>query len=44
MRHAGVLVTHRMSLDEGQRGYQLFKDKADGCLRTVFYPQGVPTV
>jgi threonine dehydrogenase-like Zn-dependent dehydrogenase len=36
------LVTHRLTLDEGQRGYQLFKDKADNCLRSVFYPQGTP--
>ena len=32
------LATHTMSLDEGQRGYDIFKDKTDGCLRTVFIP------
>lgn len=32
------LATHTMSLDDGQRGYDIFKDKADGCVRTVFTP------
>jgi len=32
------LVTHRMSLEESPRGYELFKDKQDGCLRAVFKP------
>jgi hypothetical protein len=25
-----------MSLEEGARGYQMFKHKTDGCLRAVF--------
>jgi threonine dehydrogenase-like Zn-dependent dehydrogenase len=32
------LITHRMSLEEAPRGYQMFKDKEDGCLRAVFAP------
>lgn len=32
------LVTHRMSLDEGPRGYEIFNDKAEECLRVVFAP------
>jgi threonine dehydrogenase-like Zn-dependent dehydrogenase len=32
------LVTHEMTLDEAPRGYQLFKDKEDGCVRAVFRP------
>jgi threonine dehydrogenase-like Zn-dependent dehydrogenase len=32
------LATHVMSLDEGATGYQLFKDKADGCVRAVLRP------
>ena len=32
------LVTHEMSLDEAPRGYQMFKDKEDGCVRAVFRP------
>jgi threonine dehydrogenase-like Zn-dependent dehydrogenase len=36
------LTTHPMSLDEGPRGYDLFKHRADGCLRAVFHPQAAP--
>jgi threonine dehydrogenase-like Zn-dependent dehydrogenase len=36
----GYLTTHRMPLEEGPRGYELFKHKTDGCLRVVFHPQG----
>ncbi|MBI9116113.1 zinc-dependent alcohol dehydrogenase [Sanguibacter suaedae] len=32
------LATHVMSLEDGPRGYQLFKDKADGCVRSVLVP------
>ncbi len=32
------LATHELPLDEGPRGYQMFKDKADGCVRVVFRP------
>ena len=32
------LVTHRMSLEEAPKGYELFKDKQDGCMRAVFAP------
>ena len=32
------LATHTMPLDEAPRGYQLFKDKEDRCLRAVFTP------
>jgi threonine dehydrogenase-like Zn-dependent dehydrogenase len=32
------LVTHRMSLEEGPRGYELFKSKREGCVRVVFTP------
>jgi threonine dehydrogenase-like Zn-dependent dehydrogenase len=35
------LVTHPMTLDEGPEGYQMFKQKSDGCLRAVFYPNGL---
>jgi threonine dehydrogenase-like Zn-dependent dehydrogenase len=33
-----ILVTHRMSLEEAPKGYELFKDKQDGCVRAVFAP------
>jgi Zn-dependent alcohol dehydrogenase len=32
------LATHPMPLDEGPRGYELFKHKQDGCVRSVFQP------
>jgi threonine dehydrogenase-like Zn-dependent dehydrogenase len=32
------LITHRMSLEDAPRGYELFKDKAEGCVRAVFAP------
>jgi len=32
------LATHPMSLDEGPRGYDMFKHKEDGCLRVLFRP------
>jgi threonine dehydrogenase-like Zn-dependent dehydrogenase len=32
------LATHTMPLDQGAEGYRIFKDKQDGCLRTVFLP------
>jgi threonine dehydrogenase-like Zn-dependent dehydrogenase len=32
------LATHVMSLDDGPKGYQMFKDKEDGCVRAVFRP------
>lgn len=32
------LMTHRMSLEEGPRGYELFKNKREGCVRVVFTP------
>jgi threonine dehydrogenase-like Zn-dependent dehydrogenase len=32
------LATHVMPLDEGPRGYELFKEKEDNCVRSVFQP------
>jgi threonine dehydrogenase-like Zn-dependent dehydrogenase len=32
------LATHTMTLEDGQRGYDIFKNKEDGCVRTVFTP------
>ncbi len=32
------LLTHRMTLDEGARGYRIFVEREDGCIRTVFIP------
>jgi threonine dehydrogenase-like Zn-dependent dehydrogenase len=32
------LATHVLSLDDGAMGYDLFKNKEDGCVRAVFQP------
>jgi len=32
------LLTHPMPLEQGPRGYDLFKNKKDGCIRAVFTP------
>ena len=32
------LVTRRFSLEEAPRGYEMFKNKEDGCVRSVFIP------
>ena len=32
------LVTHRFSLEDSPRGYEMFKHKEDGCVRAVFTP------
>ena len=33
-----ALATHRMSLSDSVRGYEMFKTKQDGCIRPVFTP------
>ncbi|MGQ9370511.1 zinc-dependent alcohol dehydrogenase [Azospirillum sp. ST 5-10] len=32
------LMTHKWSLDEAPRGYHMFKNKVDNCMRVVFTP------
>jgi threonine dehydrogenase-like Zn-dependent dehydrogenase len=32
------MVTHRMSLEESPRGYELFRTKEEGCVRVAFKP------
>jgi threonine dehydrogenase-like Zn-dependent dehydrogenase len=34
------MMTHPLSLDDGAYGYDIFKNKRDGCLRSVFQPNG----
>ncbi len=34
------LATHRFSLEDAPRGYEMFKKKEDGCVRAVFVPSG----
>jgi threonine dehydrogenase-like Zn-dependent dehydrogenase len=35
---ASYLATHRYSLEDGARAYDVFKKKEDGCVRAVFAP------
>ncbi len=35
---ASFLATHRFSLEDSVRGYEMFKNKEDGCVRAVFAP------
>jgi threonine dehydrogenase-like Zn-dependent dehydrogenase len=35
---ASHLVTHELSLEDGAKGYDLFKHKKDGCVRAVCDP------
>jgi threonine dehydrogenase-like Zn-dependent dehydrogenase len=32
------LATHTLPLDQGPAGYRMFKEKLDGCVRSVFLP------
>jgi threonine dehydrogenase-like Zn-dependent dehydrogenase len=32
------LATHEFSLEDSPRGYEMFKEKEDGCIRAVFTP------
>jgi threonine dehydrogenase-like Zn-dependent dehydrogenase len=34
------LATHTLPLEEGPKGYDMFKNKQDGCVRAVFQPDG----
>ncbi len=31
-------ATHHLSLEEAPRGYDMFRDKADGCIKVVLHP------
>ena len=35
---ASYLATHTFSLEDAPRGYEMFKNKEDGCVRAVFVP------
>jgi threonine dehydrogenase-like Zn-dependent dehydrogenase len=38
---ASILATHKFPLEQSPHGYEIFKNKEDGCLRAVFSPQVV---
>ncbi|MDX1994548.1 MAG: zinc-dependent alcohol dehydrogenase [bacterium] len=33
------MITHRFSLEDSPRGYELFRTKEEGCVRAVFIPE-----
>jgi threonine dehydrogenase-like Zn-dependent dehydrogenase len=33
------VVTHRLRLDEAPRGFQIFNDKQDECMKVVLKPE-----
>lgn len=33
--HPEAIITHRMRLDEGPKGYEIFDQKQDGCIKVV---------
>ncbi|MDB6028347.1 MAG: Alcohol dehydrogenase GroES domain protein [Verrucomicrobiales bacterium] len=35
------VVTHRLTLDEAAKGYEIFNNKADECIKVVLKPNGV---
>lgn len=35
-----LLLTHRWSLEQAPKGYQMFNDKNDNCIRVAFAPHG----
>jgi threonine dehydrogenase-like Zn-dependent dehydrogenase len=32
------IITHRLTLDEAPRGYEMFTNKEDGCVKVVLRP------
>jgi threonine dehydrogenase-like Zn-dependent dehydrogenase len=32
------IITHRLSLEDGPKGYDIFKKKKDNCIKVVMYP------
>ncbi len=34
------VITHRLSLDDAPKGYQIFRDKQDHCIKVVMKPHG----
>jgi threonine dehydrogenase-like Zn-dependent dehydrogenase len=32
------VITHRMALDDAPRGYRMFRDKEDECVKVVLRP------
>jgi threonine dehydrogenase-like Zn-dependent dehydrogenase len=35
------VITHKMSLEEAPKGYEIFKHKKDNCIKVVLKPNGI---
>ncbi len=35
-----ILITHRVSLEDGPQAYKIFRDKKEGCIKVVMRPNG----
>lgn len=33
-----IVLTHQLPLEDGPRGYKIFNDKVDGCIKVVLRP------
>lgn len=36
------IITHRLPLTDGVRGYQIFDQKLENCVKPILYPWGLP--
>ncbi len=39
---ASFVITHTLPLDDAPRGYRMFRDKEDACIKVVLKPRGRP--
>lgn len=39
-----IVITHVMPLEDGQKGYDLFNDKKDGCVKVILQPGATEAV
>lgn len=40
--HPETLITHRLGLEHGPHGYDIFANKKEDCRKVVLYPHGMP--
>ncbi len=33
-----MIITHRLKLDDAPRGYKMFRDKEDNCIKVILKP------
>jgi hypothetical protein len=39
-----MVITHVLPLDQAAKGYQIFNDKQDGCIKVVLQPGATQAV